>query len=113
MGKLDELVENVKKRLNAFPNLADSLAKIDGAALAIMAQDAIEQARNDHFAERSVPMAATYLLAHYVVMTTAEGSNVAKEQVDVISREYFDRRGSDDYLAEYRRMMGNATVRFL
>lgn len=110
---MDELVENVKKRLNAFPNLADSLAKIDDTALAIMVQDAITQARNDHFTESSLPMAATYLLAHYVVMTTADGSNVAKEQVDVISREYFDRKGSDDYLAEYRRMMGNATVRFL
>lgn len=110
---MDELVENVKNRLSAFPNLADNLAKIGDAALSIMAQDAIRQARNDHFAERSVPMAATYLLAHYVVMATAEGSNVAKEQVDVITREYFDRRGSDDYLAEYRRMMGNATVRFL
>lgn len=110
---MDKLVEDVKKRLSAFPNLADNLAKIDDTALAIMAQDAILQARNDHFAESNLPMAATYLLAHYVVMITAEGSNIAKEQVDVISREYFDRRGSDDYLAEYRRMMGNATVRFL
>lgn len=110
---MDKLVENIKKRLGAFPNLADSVVKIDDTALSVMAQDAILQARNDHFTEQNLPMAATYLLAHYVVMTTAEGSNIAKEQVDVITREYFDRRGSDDYLAEYQRMMGNATVRFL
>lgn len=109
---MDTLKQGVIARVKALPNLTN-LSKLSDDTLAILAEDAITQAKADHFEDARLALAASLLCAHFVSLTTGEGSNVERETVDVITRQYFDRNGSDDYLAEYRRLMYNATVRFL
>lgn len=110
--EISKVKEDVKVRLKAFPSLT-GLSSISDETLDIFAEDAVNQAYDDHFTDRNVALAASLLCAHFITVATADDSNVAKETVDVISREYFDRGGSDDYLTEYRRLQGSPTIRFM
>lgn len=108
--------ERVAKRLKLFPNLSDALSKLDNDIVNELIDDALDQATTDGFTENNIVRGATYLAAHFCNLASATGSNISKQQASVLTIEYFDRGGSDDYLVEYNRLKNSLqqnSIRFM
>ncbi|MBB1078961.1 hypothetical protein H5S09_04185 [Limosilactobacillus sp. STM2_1] len=108
--------ERVLKRLKLFPNLSDALSKLDQEIIDDLVDDAMSQAQADGFTESNIVRGATYLAAHFCNLASATGSNISKQQASVLTIEYFDRGGSDDYLVEYNRLKNSlkqSSIRFM
>lgn len=112
----DELRSNVKARVTSMPNLSTITENITEDVIDKLVDDAIMQAFFDGFKEHNIEMGASLLTAHFCNVINNQNSNVAKEQLGTLSREYFDRAGSDDFLVEYNRLkrsLSSATIRFM
>lgn len=108
--------ERIAKRLKLFPNLSDALSKLDNDIVNELIDDALDQATTDGFTENNIVRGATYLAAHFCNLASATGSNISKQQASVLTIEYFDRGGSDDYLVEYNRLKNSLqqnSIRFM
>lgn len=101
---IEKIVTAVKQRLMLMPNLKVTITGLDDEVLTIFAKDAITQALSEGFTEVNVEMGAAYLTAHFCNVVSATNTNVSKQQASVLSIEYFDRAGVDDYLLEYQRL---------
>ena len=106
-----ELINKVKTRLSLIPNLS-GLSQLDDGAIDVLVEDAINQAYADGFKATNVAMAASYLCAHFVSVATATDKNISKQTASVLTVEYFDRKGTDEYLEEYNRLKG-VRIKFL
>ena len=112
----NQQIELVTKRLKSFPNLSDALSKLDAEIINGLVDDAISQAQADGFTESNIVRGATYLAAHFCNLASSTGSNISKQQASVLTIEYFDRGGSDDYLVEYNRLKNSIqhnSIRFM
>lgn len=115
------MTEAVDKVLQRLKLIATQITGIDDETLSMFAEDAYLQTIQDGFKDEVAIRAAGYLAAHFAFVAFNKNSKVKKDQAAVLSREYFDSNGSDDYLAEYKRMKtdldngysGSALVRFL
>ena len=108
--------DRVAKRLKLFPNLSEALSKLDKDIIDELINDALDQAATDGFTERNIVRGATYLAAHFCNLASATGSNISKQQASVLTIEYFDRGGSDDFLVEYNRLKNSLrqnSIRFM
>ena len=57
-----------------------------------------------------------YLAAHFCNVISATNTNISKQQASVLTIEYFDRAGVDDYLLEYKRLkssLSSSSIQFL
>lgn len=97
----DDLKQGVVARIKI---IAPQVAELDDETLAIFADDALEAARADGFPETALRRAASYLAAHYAYVAFNQNAHVKKEAAAVLSREYFEAQGTDDYLMEYQRL---------
>lgn len=108
--------DRVAKRLKLFPNLSEALSKLDKDIIDELINDALDQATTDGFTESNIVQGATYLAAHFCKLVSATGSNISKQQASVLTIEYFDRGGSDDFLVEYNRLKNSLrqnSIRFM
>mgnify|MGYP006925813829 FL=1 len=105
--------EQILKRLKLLPNLKATIDGVDADLLDSLADDAIVQAQTDGFSDSSLVLGATYLLAHWCTAVCSESSNVAEQTASVLTVKYFDRCGSDDYLAEYKRLKASLTGNYI
>ena len=106
----------VAKRLKLFPNLSEALSKLDKDIIDELINDALDQAATDGFTESNIVRGATYLAAHFCNLASTTGSNISKQQASVLTIEYFDRGGSDDFLVEYNRLKNSLrqnSIRFM
>ena len=113
---MEELTQKINERLKLFPNLKDSLTQLDEGVVSAFVEDAIDQARSDGFTDSNIVRGASFLAAQFCKLASNTNSNISKQQASVLSIEYFDRGGSDDYLVEYNRLkksLTQNTVRFL
>lgn len=113
---MDELAQKISERLKLFPNLKETLTKLDDGTILAFAEDAIDQARADGFTDSNIVRGASFLTAHFCNLASNSDTNISKQQASVLSIEYFDRGGSDDYLVEYKRLKKSLTqniIRFL
>lgn len=101
---IDLLASQVQERIKLLPNLKTTTAGLDDQAVALFAKDALLQAQKDGFSDNNIVMGASYLTAHFCLVASATNTNVAKQQASVLTIEYFDRAGIDDYLLEYQRL---------
>lgn len=104
---------DVVKRLKL---IAPQLADISDETAEMFAEDAIQQAVADGFPDEDVVRGASYLAAHYANLASNQDSNISKQTASVLSVEYFDRGGSDDYLKEYLRLKNSVSgsiIRFM
>ena len=114
--KKTQTIQTISERLKLFPNLAETLDKLDNDAIEAFVGDAIDQATEDGFTNTNIVRAASFLAAHFCTVASNTNSNISKQQASVLTIEYFDRGGSDDYLAEYKRLknsLGKNTITFL
>ena len=114
--KMEELTQKINERLKLFPNLKDALTQLDEGVVSAFVEDAIDQARSDGFTDSNIVRGASFLAAHFCNLASNTNSNISKQQASVLSIEYFDRGGSDDYLVEYNRLkksLTRNTIRFL
>lgn len=112
----EEQVSRIITRLKMFPNLSSALTTLDDDVIKEFASDALAQAKEDGFTDENIVRGATYLAAHFCNMANNTSSNISKQQASVLSIEYFDRGGSDDFLAEYKRLKNSLTrnaIRFM
>lgn len=113
---MEELTQKISDRLKIFPNLKETLSKLDDDAITAFVEDAVDQARADGFTDANIVRGASFLAAHFCNLASNSDTNVSKQQASVLSIEYFDRGGSDDYLVEYKRLkksLTQNTIRFL
>lgn len=114
----DDTVTSVVGRIAM---IAPQITGLDADTMRTFADDAVSDATSDGFTGSMLERAAGYLAAHYAYVAFNQNSSVKKEQAAVLSREYFDRNGSDAYLAEYQRLLaalnaedgGSSIARFL
>lgn len=114
--KKTQTIQTISKRLRLFPNLAETLDKLGDDAIEAFVGDAIDQATEDGFTNANIVRAASFLAAHFCTVASNTNSNISKQQASVLTIEYFDRGGSDDYLAEYKRLkksLNKNTIAFL
>ena len=114
--KKTQTIQKISERLQLFPNLEETLDKLGDDAIEAFAEDAMDQALEDGFTEANVVRGASFLAAHFCTVASNTNSNISKQQASVLTIEYFDRGGSDDYLAEYKRLknsLGKNTITFL
>lgn len=114
----EEMKTSIKTRLNLFPNIKAIVDKLDENILDSFIDDALNQAEDDGFTERNIVMGAAYLTAHFCHVASNENSNIQEQTAAVLTVKYFDRGGSDDYLAEYKRLKrtlkaNTSSIRFL
>lgn len=114
----EEMKTAIKDRLESFPNIKAIVGKLDKVVLDNFIEDALNQAEDDGFTERNIVMGATYLTAHFCYVASNENSNIQEQTAAVLTVKYFDRAGSDDYLAEYLRLKralksNTSSIRFL
>ncbi|WP_089135459.1 hypothetical protein [Ligilactobacillus murinus] len=114
----EEMKTSIKTRLNLFPNIKAIVDKLDENILDSFIDDALNQAEDDGFTEKNIVMGATYLTAHFCHVASNENSNIQEQTAAVLTVKYFDRGGSDDYLAEYKRLKrslktNTSSIRFL
>ena len=113
---MEELTQKISERLKLFPNLKDALTQLDEEVVSAFVEDAIDQARIDGFTDVNIVRGASFLAANFCNLASNTSSNISKQQASVLSIEYFDRGGSDDYLVEYNRLkksLTQNTIRFL
>lgn len=114
----EEMKTSIKARLELFPNIKAIIGKLNEEILNSFIEDALNQAEDDGFTERNIVMGATYLTAHFCYVASNENSNIQEQTAAVLTVKYFDRGGSDDYLAEYKRLKrtlkaNTSSIRFL
>lgn len=100
----EEMKTAIKSRLELLPNIKVIVGKLDEAVLDNFIEDALNQVEDDGFTERNIIMGATYLTAHFCNLASNESSNIQEQTAGPLTMKYFDRSGSDDYLAEYLRL---------
>lgn len=113
---MEELTQKISERLKLFPNLKETLIKLNDGAITAFVEDAVDQARADGFTDPNIVRGASFLAAHFCNLASNSDTNISKQQASVLSIEYFDRGGSDDYLVEYKRLkksLTQNTIRFL
>ncbi|KRK40802.1 DUF4054 domain-containing protein [Loigolactobacillus bifermentans] len=101
-------------RRNAPQLTADEVPDDDVKAYA---EDAFIQATADGFKDGVLTIATGWLATHFAAMAFNKNDNVSKQKADVLEQDFFDRGGSDDYLAEYLRLKddlgdGATTIKF-
>lgn len=104
MTNTTEIIADIIKRVKI---IAAQVIDVGDEALNIFANDAYSQALADGFKEPGVIVASSYLTAHYAYIAFNKNAKVKKEQAAVLSREYFDSTGTDDYLTEYQRLLND------
>ena len=113
---INAVVEAVQKRLSLLPNLKSTVESLDNEIAQILVKDAVNQAITDGFTELNIEMGAVYLAAHFCNVISATNTNISKQQASVLTIEYFDRAGVDDYLLEYKRLkssLSSNSIQFL
>ena len=113
---INEVIEAVQKRLSLLPNLKSTVESLDNEIVQILVKDAVNQAKRDGFTELNIEMGAVYLAAHFYNVISATNTNISKQQASVLTIEYFDRAGVDDYLLEYKRLkssLSSSSIQFL
>lgn len=87
-----------------FKMIAPQITGLSETTFSILASDAYDQAIGDGFTGSGAIRAAGYLAAHFGVLASNANNNIKSESAAVLSHEYFDRSGTDDYLVEYNRL---------
>lgn len=87
--------------------IAPQITGLSTETLTMLAGDALDQATVDGFTGSLLSLAAGYLAAHYAYLAFNQNSAIKSETAAVLSHEFFDRSGSDDYLAEYQRLLAS------
>lgn len=108
--------ETITAVVSRLKLIAPQFKDVAEDTLTLFATDALTQATADEIPTAQLQLAASLYAAHLATISQNQNNNVSKEQVSTLSREFFDRGGSSDYLAEYKRLVKSyrqTTLRFM